>query len=145
MRLVGCALLALLGSSGCRDDPHFLGLSVLCDERALDVCAARASGCCPTVPDAAACQASERQRCQERVDLLVREPTLDYDSVFAADRRSEAQRALSACEPAPSPASFFRGGLPLGTTCERGTQCASGLCAGAPTICSEQISPPLCE
>ena len=138
MALVGALL-------GCGDDERFLSLKELCPERAVDICEARMSGCCPGAQvDPAACETEERVRCQAEVEAFVAESGLSYDAARAARQRAAVRDALDACDPVPTLAQFFEHGAPLGTPCERDVQCGSGHCEALARTCAEPVVVPLC-
>jgi hypothetical protein len=126
----------------CSDEPAFLSLSTLCDELAEDLCDARANGCCAGV-DPATCREPVVEACKPMLDALTKEPLLEYDSVEAADKRRAARAQLDRCGAPPVLASFFTGGLPDGTACERDAQCSGGRCTPDTRVCT-QSQPSLC-
>jgi hypothetical protein len=142
--LVWAALGAVLATACGDDEPRFLSFEELCPELAADICGARNGGCCAMV-DMAACLAVEESVCRLGVDAYMREASLNYDSVYAATQRNAARGVLDACGSKPVLASFFEGGLALGTPCERPSQCQSGVCTGTPPVCVEATPAPLCE
>lgn len=139
MRLYLLLWLPLL-SWGCRDGEQFLPLSELCVELSIDLCEARATSC---GGDPAACLLGEQERCMVVLTQYESEPALRYDSVAAAEQRSAA-RAVLELGAVPSLAGFFEGGAPVGTGCERDSQCASGSCALATQTCIDAVNVPLC-
>lgn len=144
-RAVGSACaIALFFTLGCGHDEPFLGLQELCPELASDVCTARNQGCCPQPVDQASCEASERAACMADQGAYALEAGRRYDSVAAARERQAVQAVLDACGAPPTLAAFFQDGLPLGTACERASQCASGACSGQPGACTEVATHPLC-
>ncbi|MDB4989183.1 MAG: hypothetical protein JWN04_4361 [Myxococcaceae bacterium] len=130
--------------AGCsHHDSGFLSLRDLCTERVDDICAARNAGCpCPTDPSS--CEDAGIHACQAEQDALTAETGRSYDSVAAARQSQAARAVLNTCGAPPPLASYFQGGLPLASACERPSQCASGACTGQPPQCSELVPVPLC-
>lgn len=145
--MFSCAALvgSLPGSLGCAgdDDSRFLSLERLCPELASDICGARNGGCCAGV-DPLQCEQAEEASCRAALAGFTVESSLHYDSVAAAMQHELARATLSACGAQPVLASFFEGGLSLGTTCERSGQCASGSCSADGHICVDPVALPLC-
>lgn len=71
------------------------------------------------------------------------EPSLRYDAAAAAEQRAVA-RAMLEMGVMPSLAGFFEGGAPVGSGCERDSQCASGSCALESRTCVDAAPVPLC-
>jgi hypothetical protein len=140
----GALLLACASLLACGHDEAFLSLQDLCPERASDICSAQNNGCpCPP-SDPASCEDAGVAACMAEQDALTAESTRSYDST-AAWRQGEATRAVvNSCGAPPALSTYFKGGLPLGSACERASQCASGACSGQPPTCSELASGPLC-
>lgn len=82
--------------------------------------------------------------CEVELMAIAAEPARSYDAVLADKRSNALHQAVDACgSPAPL-ATFFEGGLAIGSACERGAQCESGNCAGTPTVCSDPAVIALC-
>lgn len=140
------ALLSL--AAGCNDDPAFLPLPKLCEERSQAICSARASSCEfeeGEEEDDATCQSRVLELCNAESAPYLDEPQLTYDSVIAIKVREEEQAALDAGD-APFPiARFFVGGFAIGDDCERDSQCETGLCDQDTQQCVESPETTLCD
>lgn len=138
-------VLAAITLLGCgNDDPKFLSFEQLCPELASDVCAARNGGCCATGVDPVQCGKDEEALCRAGVSLFAAESSLHYDAARAATQHEQTRNTLSACGALPVLASYFQGGLLLGATCERSSQCGSGNCTSDAHVCVESVSASLC-
>jgi hypothetical protein len=140
----GLTLLAVsMVTLGCASDDPFLSLRDLCPELADDICNARNGGCCAP-GDPVACAAQEQASCELQKSMYELESGRRYDAVAAAHARQAQHAALDACGPVAGLGVFFQDGLPVGTPCERFTQCASGACTGSPLTCTEVTPAALC-
>jgi hypothetical protein len=146
LRPLSLSLLTALvaGLAACGDDEAFLPLDQLCPALAEDLCTARNAGCCPMV-DPVSCEATERTRCEADKAPFESDASRRYDSRAAARQLQAVRTLLDACGAPPGVATFFGNGLPVGAACERESQCASGTCSGAPGVCTELMSEPLCR
>ena len=140
------ALLLVMVSwlAGCHHDEGFLSLAELCPDRVEAICNAQSQGCCMT-SNPAACEDAGMADCLAQQDALTAETGLTYDAVAAQEQEQAAQALLNTCMPPPALATYFKGGLPLGSACARASQCASGNCTGQPLSCTAYVAPALCQ
>jgi hypothetical protein len=136
-----CVLGVLLGA--CREKGEaFLGITELCPRRAEQICSALES-CCEG-GEGTSCVKRETDACEALRKQIGNETGLQYQSEHASDVTNEQAAALDNCE-APYPVQrYFKNTRADGETCDRDTQCESGLCGSDSEVCERAEEASLC-